>query len=208
MDLSLLLHDAEALGVLDRIYFFDTELHAGWHDGDPTTTPAREAMAGLRIAAINAHQRVLGSEFIFAPSDPTAYNLMVRYLAGATSVYAWDAPLLEADYSGLVYKLFTRGNEDIIAVWNNAETAQSLALLTGSTIFKQVTVTRFAADAGGQLAISTTDLSAPPAAIRVEPLREFCFLSVISDRPGFGWLDDIVALPTSRVFLPVVLRND
>lgn len=208
VDLSLLLHDAEALGVLDRTYFFDTELHAGWNDdGDPTTTPAREAMAGLRIAAINAHQRVLGSEFVLPPSDPAAYNLMVKYLAGVTPVYRWDAPLLDADYSGLVYKLFTRGDEDIIAVWNNAETPTELTLLTGPAIFKQVILTRFA-DAGGPLAISTTDLSAPPAAIRVEPLREFYFLSVISDRPGFGWLDDMVALPTSGVFLPVVLRND
>jgi hypothetical protein len=34
-------------------------------------------------------------------------------------------------------------------------------------------------------------LAAPPAGITVQPLREFCFLSVISDRPGFGWLAPI-----------------
>ena len=68
IDSSPLLHDAESLGVLDQFYLFDTELHAGWHDtlgGEPnqTTTPAREAMAGLRIGAINAHQRFLGIHY-------------------------------------------------------------------------------------------------------------------------------------------------
>jgi hypothetical protein len=58
---------------------------------------------------------------------------------------------------------------------------------TAPTHFKPATLTRFA-DAGGPLAITVTDLSAPPAAISVEPLREFYFLSVSSDRPGFGWL--------------------
>jgi alpha-N-arabinofuranosidase len=192
VDVSNLLHDAEALGVLDRIYFFDTELHAGWHDSDPTTTPAREAMAGLRIGSINAHQRVLGSEFIFAPADTTAYNLMVKHLAGVTPVYAWDAPLTDADYSGIVYKLFTRGDEDIIALWSNAETPQELGLTLSadSTHFRQVTLTSFA-DAHGRLSVTTTGLSGPPAIIPAQPLKEFHFLSVISDRPGFGWLADL-----------------
>jgi len=199
VDISGLLHDAEDLGVLDRFYLFDTELHAGFHDGygggpNSATTPSREAMAGLRIGAINAHQRVLGSEFVFAPSDPAAYNLMVKQLAGATPVYAWDAPLMDADYSGLVYKLFTRGDEDVIAVWSNAEGRRelSLALSSTSTRFKQVVLTRLA-DAQGGLAITTSELGTPPTAIPVEPLKEFYFLSVISDQPGFGWLDGAAA---------------
>jgi len=223
VDVSNLLHDADVLGVLDRIYLFDTELHAGWHDGDPTTTPARETMAGLRIGSINSHQRVLGSEFVFAPTDPTAYNLMVKHLAGATPVYAWDAPLMDTDYSGLVYKLFTRpvvqapspsplwgegrgegkvpGNsigEDIIALWSNAEEYQQLALTFAAepTQFKQVTLTSFdavlpRADEPERLAIFTENKSAPPESILVQPLKQFYFLSVISDRPGFGWLSDL-----------------
>jgi len=189
VDSSGLLRDAQTLGVLDRFYLFDTELHAGWHDSDSTTTPAREAMAGLRIAAINAHQKVIGTEFIFAPTDPQAYNLLVKQLAGVTPVYTTTAPLMDADYSGLVYKLFTRGDEDIIALWSNAETPQTLtlALATAPTHFKQATLTRFA-DADGPLGITTTSSSAPPAAITLQPLVEFYFLSVISDRPGFGWL--------------------
>ncbi len=197
IDASLLLHDAGDLGVLDRFYLFDTELHAGFHDnfgGEPNdaTTPAREAMAGLRIGVINAHQRFLGMEFIFAPSDPTPYNLMVKHLAGATPVYAWDAPLTDADYSALVYKLFTRGDEDIIAVWSNAEGPLDLALTPSATPtrFKQVTLTRLA-DAHGALAITATNPSTPPTTISVQPLREFYFLSVINDRPGFGWLAGI-----------------
>ena len=197
VDSSTLLHDAQALGVtfaplsarLDRFYLFDTELHAGWHDGDPTTTPAREALAGLRIGAINAHQGVLGSEFVFAPGEPAAYNLLVQHLAGVTPLYAWSAPLLDADYSGLVYKLFTRGQEDVIALWSNAATTQTLTLglAPEPTSFRQVTLTRFA-DAQGPLAITKTSLGAPPATITVQPLQEFYFLSVLSDRPGFGWL--------------------
>jgi len=204
VDSSLLLHDAEALGVLDRFYLFDTELHAGFHDADPTTTPAREALAGLRIGAINAHQRVIGTEYIFAPADPTPYNLLVKHLAGATPVYQWDAPLMDADYSGLVYKLFTRGDEDIIAVWSNHTTTLTLRLWPGAAQFKRVTLTRFA-DAGGPLAITASHLTAPPTALPVQPLTEFYFLSVISDEPGFGWLSDLRA--SYQVYLPLILRS-
>ena len=219
MDVSEILRDAQELGVLDRFYLFDTELHAGFFVKDKTTTTGRATIAGLRVGAINSHQRFVGIEFIGAADDPTAYNLLVQHLAGATPVYTTTAPLLDADYSGLVYKLFTRGNEDIIALWSNAETPLSLALAlsAGPTQFKQVTLTRFVAprcadvrcaDARDRLDIFTDQLSAPPAATSVEPLYEFYFLSVISDRPGFGWLNDIAALPTSRLFLPIVLRND
>ncbi len=211
VDLSLLWHDAETLGVLEHLYFFDTELHAGFHDvygGAPhtTTTPAREALAGLRIGAINSHQRVLGSEYIFAPADPTPYNLLVKHLAGVTPVYRWDAPLMDADYSGLVYKLFSRGQEDVIAFWSNHTTTLSLRLWPGAAQFKQVTLTRFA-DAGGPLAITVTNLSAPPAAITVQPLAEFYFLSVIGNEPGFGWLNDLTVTPVCRISLPLVLRE-
>ena len=81
--------------------------------------------------------------------------------------------------------------EDIIALWSNAETPQTLtlALATAPTHFKQATLTRFA-DVGGPPS-TTTGSSAPPAAITVQSLVEFYFLSVISDRPGFGWLSDL-----------------
>ena len=197
IDATALLHDADDLGVLDRFYLFDTELHAGFHDTygeEPNTaaTPAREAMAGLRIGSTNAHQRVLGSEFVFAPSDSAAYNLLVKHLAGVTPLYAWEAQLVDADYSGLVYKLFTRGDEDIIALWSNAETPLELILTPSpdATNFRQVTLTSLA-DAAGPLAITTANLDAPPAAIPIQPLTEFHFLSVISDQPGFGWLANL-----------------
>jgi len=208
IDVSEILTDVVALGgedLLSQFYLFDTELHAGFHDTygeepNHTTTPAREALAGLRIGSINAHQRFAGLEFIFAPHDPIPYNLMVKHLAGATPVYAWDAPLMlalskaegDADYSGMVYKLFTRGDEDIIAVWSNAKDPLELILPLSPDVtdFKQVTLTSFA-DADGPISISTTNLDAPPAAISVQPLAEFYFLSVISDRTGFRWLADL-----------------
>jgi hypothetical protein len=170
-------------------------------------------MAGLRIGSINAHQRVLGSEFVFAPTDPAAYNLMVKHLAGATPAYAWDAPLMDADYSGLVYKLFTRPvgqvpgtlevpgtsiGEDIIALWSNAEEYQQFVLTFAAepTQFKQVTLTSFdavlpCADEPERLVIFTENKSAPPESILVQPLKQFYFLSVLSDRPAFGWLADL-----------------
>jgi hypothetical protein len=99
---------------------------------------------------------------------------------------------MDADYFGLVYKLFTRSDEDIIAVWSNAEGPLELTLTPSpdATKFKQVTLTSFA-DADGPISISTTNLDAPPVAISVQPLTGFYFLSVISDRPGFGWLADL-----------------
>ena len=210
VDLTDILSDAQNLGVLDQFYLFDTELHAGFHDiyaGEPSTatTPAREALAGLRIGAINAHQRVLGTEFVFAPSDPMAYNLLVKHLAGATPVYDWDAPLMDADYSGLVYKLFTRGDEDIIALWSNYSTTLALNLLpvSGSVDFRQVTLTRF--DAGAGQFVSVESPSTPSASIAVKPLKQFYFLSVISDRPGFGWLSDVSV--SRLIYLPLLMRN-
>jgi len=247
VDLSETLSEARDLGVLDQFYMYDTELHAGWHDGDGdgdpatpvTTTPAREAIAGLRIAAINAHQKVIGTEFIFAPANPTIYNLMVGRLAGVTPVYAWDAPLIGADYAGVVYKLFTRPvqgaadsalGEDIIAIWSNApepvavtftvsgEDGDALPPSRGggggvgqssSVHFREVTLTTLAAglprvDLPERLFPAAERLDRPPEQIVVRPLREFIFLSVISDRPGFGWLADIVSHSPQRVHLPLV----
>ena len=159
---------------------------------------------------------MIGTEFIFAPADPQAYNLLVKGLSGATPVYTTTAPLIGADYGGLVYKLFTRPvrqvpgtsevpgtsiGEDIIALWSNAETPLALTLAAAPTHFKQATLTRFA-DANGPLGITTTRSGAPPAVITVQPLVEFYFLSVISDRPGFGWLEGIAVAAGVRTDVP------
>ncbi|MFH1177198.1 MAG: hypothetical protein V1750_07300, partial [Acidobacteriota bacterium] len=170
---------------------------AGFKGHDATTTPAREALAGLRIGAINAHQKVLGSEYVLAPDAReddvrAAFNLMVKHLAGATPVWAWDAPLIGADYSGLVYKLFTRGSEDIIVAWSNAEGTLSLELApAGEEVqIKEVNATTFG-ERRGALTISVRRLASVPAAIHVRPLAQLVFLVVVSDRPGFGWLDEL-----------------
>ncbi len=103
--------------------------------------------------------------------------------------------------------------EDIIALWSNAGERQRLALTlaAGPTRFKQVTLTRFAAPrcsdvrcaaARDQLDIGRQDLAAPPATIAVEPRYEFYFLSVISDRPGFGWLAG-----ERLLYLPLVIAD-
>ncbi len=209
-DSSALLRDAASLGVLERFYLFDTELHAGWHDGDPTTSAARETIAGLRIGAVNAHQRVIGTEFLFAPADPAAYNVLVKHVAGSTPVYRWEAPLIGAAYSGLVYKLFTRGREDIIALWSNAAAPQrlELALAAGPTQFREVTLTRISGPdcptvdctavseaTRMRVDVSPVRLTLPPSGVTVAPLREFYFLSVVSDGPGFAWLESLATSP-------------
>ncbi|MBU0493582.1 MAG: hypothetical protein KKB13_17190, partial [Chloroflexi bacterium] len=117
-------------------------------------------------------------------------------------------------------KLFTRGDEDIIAIWSNATTTGNLKLpLSGApTQFKQVTLTRVygpecpTVDCQGltpeersRVDIASQVLSAPPASIPVQPLQEFYFLSVSSDRPGFGWLGDLGAPHT--LYLPLVVRG-
>ncbi|MBU0490430.1 MAG: hypothetical protein KKB13_01145, partial [Chloroflexi bacterium] len=153
IDVSEILSDVVALGqqmgqpdLLGRFHLFDTELHGGFGIKDETTNGGRTAIAGLRIGAINAHQGFAGLLFIGNNPDPQPYNVMVKHLVGVTPVYRpeWNAPLTGTDYSGLVYKLFTRGDEDIIAIWSNATTTGNLKLpLSGApTQFKQVTLTR------------------------------------------------------------------
>lgn len=206
VDLSPLLLDAARLGVLDqdarrnRFYMFDTELHAGF-GSDPTSTPAREALSGLRIGAINAHQWVVGTEFIL-PADGSAgsstleaYNSLVKHLTGAAPYYRdeWGSPLVGAKYAGLVTKLFTRGNEDILAVWSNAAEPRMLVLNTAlDARFTDVRLTRIAAGGDGNGARTSVErFSVPPSGINVSPLSEFYFLSVTSDRPGFSWLSNL-----------------
>lgn len=199
VDVSEMLSEVQALGLLDRFFMADTELHAGWHDhgfehpDSPPTTPAREALAGLRIGAINAHQGVLASEFIYAPADPAVYNAMVRHLAGARPVYRWAAQRVGSDYSGCVYKLFRRGDEDIAAMWSNAAATCTFSLAVGEAArFRRVVMTRFAAR-GPAIDTTVQRLPVPPPTIEVAPLEEFVVLSAIGDRPGFSWLENLQA---------------
>lgn len=187
---------------LDDLRLFDTELHIGFHEtyGGHTsalTSPAREAMAGLRTAAILAHQGFIGVEFIFAPEDPAVFNAMVKQLSGSVPVYRFAAPRTGAAYNGVVYKLFSRGAEDIIAYWSNADRASSLALsLAGpGARYHDVRQVRIAAAPGGAAILEAGTYDGPPASLPVAPVAEFHFLSVISDRPGFAWLDGVTADP-------------
>ncbi len=211
-----------AQALLNRFHLFDTELHGGFAIKDETTNGGRTAIAGLRIGAINAHQGFAGLLFTGNNADPQPYNVLVKHLVGVTPVYRpeWNVPLIDTDYAGLVYKLFTRGDEDIIAVWSNAPTPANLQLgLSGApTQFKQVTLTRVygpacpTVDCAGltpeernRVDVTGQSLGAPLAAIPVQPLQEFYFLSVISDRPGFGWLGNLGASHT--IYLPLIVRH-
>lgn len=206
-DLSELLADVRELEEsgtrvrLDDLAMFDTEIHSGWHEmyggaSSALTTRAREAMAALRIGTIMAHQGFVGLEFTNAPLDPDDFNLLPVHLSGSRPVWRWGAQRIiedETAYDGVVYKLFTRGNEDVIAVWSNGTDPADLVLdlASGDTCFSAATVTTVAATDDGALDVARTTSAAPPDTLQVESLRQFLFLSVVSDRPGFGWLADI-----------------
>jgi len=77
IDVSEILSDVVALGqelgqpdLLSRFHLFDTELHGGFGIKDETTNGGRMAIAGLRIGAINAHQRFAGLLFTGNNRDP------------------------------------------------------------------------------------------------------------------------------------------
>lgn len=208
LDSTRILTPAERLGVADRLYLLDTELHAGFFVKDTTTTAGRAAIAGLRAGAINAHQRYVGLNFIGTNTiDPAPYNTLVRALSGASPVYRWQAQLTGTDYSDLVYKLFTRGSEDILVAWSNAAGPKRLLLdvVRGGAAFRTVRTTSLVAapDDGGQcgtvacaelrepIVITQQSLDGPPSSISVVPLRQVVILSVVSDLPDFGWLDNL-----------------
>jgi hypothetical protein len=131
--------------------------------------------------------------------DPSARDLIVdigRAIGGATPVTKFDSQWFEPgqqdylDYHRTVYKLFSRGDEDIIAIWSNSGKDEILEfeLQSGAQISK-IRQVKYDADESQFKKIEI--LGAVPTQLTVKPLKQFYFISVTSDRPKFEWLKSL-----------------
>jgi hypothetical protein len=145
------------------------------------------------------HENILPGNPISHLPDPIIRELIVdigRAIGGAQSAQKFDCQLFAPgestflDYRWTVYKLFTRGDEDIIALWNNSGKEETVTFTHSSDAkFRKVRLIEFDADEREfKQETSLTDL---PREISIKPLKEFYFLSVESDLTSFGWLEDI-----------------
>jgi len=177
----------------------------------PLATNRRENLiAALRGYAIVFHQKVettvlagyIGANTRSADvavdylPDPSARDLIVdigRAIGGASPVTKFDSQWFQPgerdylDYRWTVYKLFNRGDEDIIAIWSNSAKDEILdfELQPGAQISK---IRQIKYDAGESQFKKIEPMSAIPAHLTVKPLQQFYFISVTSDQPKFGWL--------------------
>lgn len=194
-DASKLLKDAEELGVLDKIYFFDSELHAGFYNVKPKYD-LTEAIAGLRIATMNAHQKFLGTVYVLAnvnDFNAKVFNEMTRFLTGVTPYYKWEAKLIDSDYTSVVYKLFTRGDEDILVFWSNDDEVKNVSLNTLKfeiEHYQSREVISFDADRG---TVDFIEVGNYQDTFNLKPVKEIKVISVIRTNGGqpFDWLEGI-----------------
>ncbi len=180
-----------------------------------------QAIALLRSATIIAHQRgegifffelfdynhhndLIGS-YLLRNDDHkellafSAYRQIIRSLTGA-------APFVDKkfsgskeqndDYTGLVYKMFTRTDEDILTFWSNDPSAVHIALKGKSQApfedFVSYRVTRF--QPGGPFGV-TQDITDVLKAEKehnftIKPF-EFLIIETITAKSGFSWLSEI-----------------
>ncbi len=180
----------------------------------PLATNRREnLMAALREYAIVFHENVeitvlagyisattkAGNAPVSCLPDEIGQDIIRTVgeaIGGAVPVQKFDSRWFvrgedrHLDYRWTVYKLFNRGNEDILALWSNSGKDEVLDLtLNSSANIKKVRLIKYDADKQNFKEIS--ELQAVPPSITVKPLKEFYFLSVTSDQPRFGWLKDL-----------------
>jgi hypothetical protein len=189
------------------IPFWTTEVH----EIGPLATNRREnIIAALREYSIIFHLKVeitvvlnnLGSisgSKVSPLPDPVARDIIIdiaRAVGGTSPVAKFESQWFVRgeneylDYRWVVYKLFNRGQEDILAIWSNSGKDEILdfELQSGAQISK-ISQTKF--DGGESQFKETELLNRFPAQLMVKPLRQFYFISVTSDRPRFGWLKSI-----------------
>lgn len=180
----------------------------------------RQAMAILRSAATIAHQRGEGI-FFFELYDYThpndimdsylmlnddhrelpgfvAYQYIIKALTGAKPFADnrfKNSMFVRSDYSGLVYKMFTRRDEDVICLWSNINETITVHLpLNGvpSKYFLGVSLKRFKPRGEFFRAeyVSHEELGDKALSFELEPF-EFIIVTAITPNSGFGWLRDI-----------------
>ncbi len=198
-DISELLKDVKTQDLLDKIYFFDTEHHGGFYNPEPRFD-LTEAVSGVRQAVILAQQKFIGLMFVLhAESDFSArvFNETVRMISGSTPVYKWASKLTDSDYSGLVYKLFSRGNEDILVFWSNAGNTKQVILNTNENKEKLTDIEVISMDAdrcpeqGCDDFLNVGEADALTTAFELKPVKEIRMISVLrsAEQTPFDWLD-------------------
>lgn len=180
----------------------------------PLATNRRENLiAALREYSIMFHQKVeittlasvieegekSGDTPVSYLPDPKARQLIVdigRAIGGAHPVEKFDCRWFvpgqdqHLDYRYTVYKLYNRGDEDIIAIWSNSGKDETLEFqLNPNAKIQDIRIMEFDADEQDFPFEQKADIF--PRELKVEPLKEFYYLSVRSNQPNFGWLTGI-----------------
>jgi hypothetical protein len=148
------------------------------------------------IASVLEEGEKSGNVTVGYVPDPTARDLLInmnRAIGGAAPVEKMDCKWFVPgedkylDYGKTVYKLFNRGDEDIIAIWNNSGKDEVLEFNVASGIqLSDIRMMKFDADSDPFLTENT--LSSFPSSLKIKPLKQFYYISVRSNQPKFGWL--------------------
>lgn len=170
-------------GGWDALPLWFAAIRGGFHGASP-----REAIAGLRIGTLLAAERVEGMSFVFSPTDPQAYELLVRTVSGTRPVRREETP---EGYDDVVVRFLEREGEDVLVAWNNAEAARVIFVSGDDMEYGQVSVTRVSGG-GADLVITSETLESPDTQISVLPLSEIVILKVSADEQlGFRWLQTL-----------------
>lgn len=192
--------------------------YGGFRNSDETELS--NAMAMLHTIAIIAHQRGEGMITVGLynyPTDDSPYVYLMKYenhhktlgfyalkqmissLSGAQpfeTEKVKNSQIVDADYSSIVPEMFTRGNEDILCLWNNTSTPQRVNLPLAPGFSKprifELLETRFSTRRQfySQRRYSKFSDSGGGFVFELRPL-DFIVLQVISDAPKFRWLESI-----------------
>jgi hypothetical protein len=171
------------VGGWDDLPLWVSSLRAGFNGTSP-----REVIAAFRAATILTAARAGGMAFAFPPTNPEAYELLVRTFAGARGV---DRPETPEGYDELVVRFFSRPGQDVIVLWNNAEGARIafVAALAGDYLSVTLTSVQGGTD---DLEITTETLESPDTQIDVAPLSEVAILTVDAEENlEFDWVETI-----------------
>lgn len=217
---------SEVLGLLERyklnLPIWTTEFGGFRLGANPGENEfRRQAMAILRSAAIIAHQRGEGILFfeLYDYTHPNdimdsylmlntdhaelpgflAYRHIISALTGASPFSHKrfkNSMVIGSDYSGLVYKMFTRTDEDVICLWNNFRKDITVVLIFKKDIsskhFMALNFEKFRPSGEFVLINETSgqDINDKMLTLTLKPF-EFIIITAITELSGFEWLRDI-----------------